>query len=234
VDPCHCPAPSWERLEGSQQRRQASARPARCRHRHRRCLLKGCEQPFWPKHPQARYCSPACQQAARRWRNWRASQQYRASERGRRTRREQSRRQRQRRQTRRASAPVEPASSSESLPTLASSSSSEPASGQAGAESATPAAALAVPSAASADGSEPREGQRPACRCENLALRPCDRPGCYVLFAVPHELSSKHFCSGACRLALRRVLDRETRYQARRRHQRRQRVPRRRRLPDTS
>jgi hypothetical protein len=38
----------------------------------------------------------------------------------------------------------------------------------------------------------------------------------------------------ACRLALRRVLDREARYQARRRRQRRCRLTRRTRPPDTS
>ena len=55
-------------------------RPEGCHHRPRRCLLKGCERLFWPRHPQSRYCSEACQQAARRWRRWQASQQYRATE----------------------------------------------------------------------------------------------------------------------------------------------------------
>jgi hypothetical protein len=65
--------------------------------RRRRCLLKGCEQWFQPSRPQARYCSEACRQAARRWRRWRASQQYRHSTHGGERRREQSRRYRQRR-----------------------------------------------------------------------------------------------------------------------------------------
>jgi hypothetical protein len=65
--------------------------------RRRRCLLKGCEHWFLPTHPQARYCSPACRQAAQRWRRWRASQQYRQTEAGRRRRRQQSQRYRQRR-----------------------------------------------------------------------------------------------------------------------------------------
>ena len=48
----------------------------------RRCLLKGCERWFLPRWPQARYCSPACQHAARRWRRWHASQRYRATTHG--------------------------------------------------------------------------------------------------------------------------------------------------------
>jgi hypothetical protein len=48
---------------------------------------------------------------------------------------------------------------------------------------------------------------------------------------LPHEHSSKRFCSVACRRALRCVLDREVRYQARRRCER---VTRRARPPDTS
>jgi len=64
--------------------------------RRRRCLLKGCEQWFRPCHPQARYCSAACQQAARRWRRRHASKHYRASAQGKERRREQSRRYRER------------------------------------------------------------------------------------------------------------------------------------------
>ena len=64
--------------------------PACCRQR--LCLLKGCERPFQPRHPLARYCSAACRQAARRWSRWRANQRYRASDQGHRHRREQSRR----------------------------------------------------------------------------------------------------------------------------------------------
>ena len=64
--------------------------PACCRQR--LCLLKGCEQPFQPRHPLTRYCSPACRQAARRWSLWRANQRYRGSEQGRCHRREQSHR----------------------------------------------------------------------------------------------------------------------------------------------
>jgi hypothetical protein len=68
--------------------------PACCRQR--LCLLKGCEQPFQPRHPLARYCSPDCRQAARRWSLWRANQRYRESEQGRCHRREQAQRRRTR------------------------------------------------------------------------------------------------------------------------------------------
>jgi hypothetical protein len=70
------------------------------RPRRRLCLLKGCEQPFEPSHPQARYCSTRCRAGARRWRCWRASRTYRAGEQGQARRREQSRRYRTRRQQR--------------------------------------------------------------------------------------------------------------------------------------
>jgi hypothetical protein len=79
-----------------------------------------------------------------------------------------------------------------------------------------------------------REGQRPAISSEDFAERMCDRPGCYVVFGVRHEHSSRRFCSVACRLALRRVLDRESRYRQRRRRWRRQQLARRIRPPDTS
>jgi hypothetical protein len=78
--PCRCSA------------KQGPGRRFRCR----RCLLKGCEQWFRPSHPQSRYCSEGCQQAARRWRRWQASQRYRASTQGQERRREQSRRYRER------------------------------------------------------------------------------------------------------------------------------------------
>ena len=64
--------------------------------RRRACLLKGCERHFRPSHWQERYCSTACQEAARRWRCWHASQRYRATAEGRERRRGQSRRYRER------------------------------------------------------------------------------------------------------------------------------------------
>ena len=71
-------------------------RPEGCHHRPRRCLLKGCERLFWPRRPQARYCSEACCRSTRHWRCWQASQRYRASDSGRERRRDQARRYRQR------------------------------------------------------------------------------------------------------------------------------------------
>lgn len=65
--------------------------------RARRCLLKGCERWFEASHPQARYCSAACRQAASRWRRWQASRRYRSTPHGREKRRAQSRRYRERR-----------------------------------------------------------------------------------------------------------------------------------------
>lgn len=164
-------------------------RPEGCLSRPRRCLLKGCERLFWPRRPQAHYCSEACRLEARRWRRWQASQRYRATDRGRERRREQSQRYRQRRRERQT---------------------------------------------ASADVNSPREGQRASPGSADFQARPCDRPGCYVLFPIPHEHSCKRFCSVACRLALRRVLDREARWRARRRRRRLERLSRRPRPPDTS
>jgi hypothetical protein len=164
-------------------------RPEGCHHRPRRCLLKGCERPFWARHPRSHYCSEACCRAARRWRCWRASQKYRATENGKQQRRAQSKRYRERVRERQA---------------------------------------------ASADTESSREGQRIGSEQADFSGRPCVRPGCYELFTIPHEHSNKRFCSVACRLALRRVLDREGRYQARRRRRRCERVTKRTRPPDTS
>jgi hypothetical protein len=168
---------------------QVGARPEGCRGRARRCLLKGCERLYWPRHWRSHYCSDACREAGRRWRRWQASQRYRATPKGKEQRREQSRRRRQR---------------------------------------------LREREVASADAGTVREGQRIATAGNNSFERPCDRPGCYQLFTRPQEPSSKRFCSVACCLALRRVLDRETRYLARRRRMRCERVTKRARPPDTS
>jgi hypothetical protein len=88
--------------------------------------------------------------------------------------------------------------------------------------------------AASADAVATREGQRPAPGGEDFGQRMCARPGCYVTFVVQHEASCRRFCSVACRLALRRVLDREWRYRQRRRRWRRERRRRRGPRPDSS
>lgn len=92
----------------------------------------------------------------------------------------------------------------------------------------------AIDRAAPAEELTDREGKRPAISSEDFAERMCDRPGCYAVFGVRHEHSSRRFCSVACRLALRRVLDRESRYRQRRRRWRRQQLARRIRPPDTS
>lgn len=91
-----------------------------------------------------------------------------------------------------------------------------------------------MPQATSADAAAPREGQRPALEHEDFCERMCDRPGCYVTFWVSDPSARRRFCSVACRLALRRVLDREARYRQRRRRWRRERLTRRCHRPDTS
>lgn len=161
------------------------------RPRRRLCLLKGCERPFQPKHPQARYCSEACRQAARRWRAWQARRRYGATERGKACRCQQSRRYRERCRQRRSRAGDS-------------------------AESTVPEGVCACrPSCpgegAAADSASPggREGQRPAHFRKKSS---CDRPGCYTCFD-PHPRSPlQRFCSSLCRRALQRVLEREARW----------------------
>ena len=72
-----------------------SGQPSRSRRWHpgcHRCLLKGCEDWFLPRRPQARYCSPACQKAARSWRCWHSCQRFKATAHGKKLRRDQARR----------------------------------------------------------------------------------------------------------------------------------------------
>lgn len=88
--------------------------------------------------------------------------------------------------------------------------------------------------AASADAESLREGQRILPSGEAFVGQPCHRPGCYELFTLPYEHSCKRFCSVECRLALRRVLDREARYQTRRRRMRCELVTKPARPPNTS
>jgi hypothetical protein len=158
--------------------------------RRRHCLLKGCEQPFRPARPQARYCSDACRQEARRWRRWRSSRTYRASEGGKECRRQQSCRYRERQR--------EAARQGE----------------------------VATEEAAQLDSLAPREGQRPACIGEDFAGQSCRRPGCYVLFPIRPGVPQQRYCSCRCRHALRRVLDRESRWRCRHHRQRRRRIGR--------
>ena len=63
----------------------------------------------------------------------------------------------------------------------------------------------------------PCEGQRAAEIPQELGNCPCDRPGCYELFVLQARSPQQHFCSSACRQALRRVRQRERRLRARRR-----------------
>jgi hypothetical protein len=141
------------------------------------CLLKGCERPFQPSHPLHRYCSQACQDAARVWRRWRAARRYRATAHGQQQRRAQSRRYRERQRLQ----------------------------------------GTAAEQAASEAASEQREGQRYGDGSEDFSGTPCRRPGCYALFQPQAHEPHQCFCCSACRRALRRVLDREARWQRRRR-----------------
>jgi hypothetical protein len=75
--------------------RNGRQRPSR-RARTRRCLLKGCEQRFRPRHVRQRYCSDGCREAARTWSEWKARQKYRVKAACKQKRNEQSRRYRER------------------------------------------------------------------------------------------------------------------------------------------
>lgn len=193
---------------GSVQYRSASGRTQepRSRFRQRLCLLKGCEQPFHPHHPQERYCSVACRQQAARWRRWRSARTYRASEAGERCRRRQSRRYRERQRQQRATRWEETLLGIEE-------------------QVAREAAATPLPDA-QLEPVEPCEGQRPAANPQDFSGQPCRRPGCYVLFPIRPGVPQQRFCSCRCRQALRRVLDREARWRWRRRRRRRRQRPR--------
>ena len=165
-----------------------------------RCLLKGCERWFLPPRPQARYCGPACQEAAEHWRSWHAAQRYRATIQGKQRRREQARRRRERARQRSSLAestfqtsPIEPAS-----PVIEAQTTPQPDS--------TP----ILPA------DSQRVGQRPTEIRQNSGGLPCSRPGCYVLFLPSARSPDQHFCSGSCRRALRRVRQREARLRHRR------------------
>jgi hypothetical protein len=177
------------------------------RRRCRRCLLKGCEQPFRPAYPQQRYCSDGCRLQAAQWRRWQSCRRYRTSAAGQQCRQQQSRRYRQRQRQQRAARWEETLRSIEA---------------QVARE--VEAAAKVSPEAAQLELTPPREGQRPAAQPEDFSGRPCQRPGCYVLFAQRPGVPQQRFCSCRCRHALRCVLDREARWRDRRR--RRGRSPR--------
>ena len=75
-------------------------RRRRQRPRRRNCLLKACERVYRPPQPLTRYCCEACQEQARRWRQWKARRRYRQSPHGKQKRQAQSRRYRQRQKER--------------------------------------------------------------------------------------------------------------------------------------
>lgn len=187
---------------GSCQYRSASDRTqaSSSRYRQRLCLLKSCEQPFRPHHPQERYCSAACGQQAAQWRRWRSAQTYRASAAGKQCRRQQSCRYRERQQQQRAARWEAKLRGIE--------------------EQVAREAAVTSAPAAQLESAEPCEGQRPATTPADFSGQPCQRPGCYVLFLVRPGVPQQRFCSCQCRQALRRVLDREARWRWRRRRQR--------------
>ena len=165
----------------------------------RRCLLKGCERWFLPHQPQARYCSPACQHAARRWRRWHASQRYRATTNGKQHRRDQARRYRNRGT---ASLPLpEPA-----LPTPE-------------VEPLTPVIDAEPPSRPTRQLPSPPPARASAQTKFRKILWACPATGqAATSFSSPRRVPpSKHFCSCSCRQALRRVRQREARLRQRRR-----------------
>ena len=73
--------------------------------RPRCCLLKGCEQKFYPRQTRQRYCSESCREKAREWARWKAQQRYRTTKAGRKKRNGQSRRYRERVKTRKLEEP---------------------------------------------------------------------------------------------------------------------------------
>src|ERR1017187_46541 len=84
------PTSHRENQEGGQRKRLA------CRAPSRRCLLKGCERRFRPRHARQRYCSEHCRKAARVWSRWKGQKRYRTTAAGKQKRNGQSRRYRER------------------------------------------------------------------------------------------------------------------------------------------
>ena len=165
----------------------------------RRCLLKGCEHWFLPRRPQARYCSPACQGRARRWRGWFASQRYRPPP------------------TVNNAAATKPDAivAGSDSDHLSPNPTTPPLTSSRRPRSSRPRLLPTTdPSSAVRD---PGVGQRPAEIPQESSGRPCHRPGCYVLFLPAVRCPDQKFCSGSCRRALRRVRQREARLRHRRR-----------------
>ena len=82
-----------------------SCKRRRRRARSRRCLLKGCNQVYKPRHPLQRYCGAACRQKAKKWRLYKAQLTYRKSENGKEKRRRQCRERRARCKVKKATLP---------------------------------------------------------------------------------------------------------------------------------
>jgi hypothetical protein len=180
--------------------------------RRRRCLLKDCGQRFKPSHRKCRYCSVACRQAARRWRGWRAQQKYRASRNGRERRQQQACRYRQR--CRSGARPAACAAVVLCPPVTGAWASSCPL---VTAASSCPLATAACAAAVGSGSNAGCEGKRTGAKSEEVWLCPCERPGCYVLFAVGSANRQRRFCCALCRKAMRCVLQREARWRRRRR-----------------
>jgi len=87
----------------NQERSRPPAKRRTRRPRLRRCLLKGCERRFRPKHPWSRYCGDDCRSKARRWSRWKAQKRYRATGLGKQQRKAQSCHHRERVRTRKPS-----------------------------------------------------------------------------------------------------------------------------------
>ncbi len=81
--------------QGARRRKQSVRRP-----RARKCLLKGCEQWFHPRHARQRYCGEACRTQARKWAQRKAREIWRATATGKQKRNGQSQRYRERLKTR--------------------------------------------------------------------------------------------------------------------------------------
>jgi hypothetical protein len=88
--------PSENPTENPQNQEATERKRLTRRPRTRRCLLKGCEVRFHPRHASQRYCSDRCRDAAREWSRWKAQERYRATHAGKEKRNDQSRRYRKR------------------------------------------------------------------------------------------------------------------------------------------
>ena len=84
MGPSESPTGQAENQEG--RRKRSTRRP-----RTRLCLLKGCQQRFYPRQARQRYCSENCRRVARKWSRWKAQQRYRKTRTGKRKRNGQSR-----------------------------------------------------------------------------------------------------------------------------------------------